>query len=38
VILAVLVGLTACSERISFTDAIARHPALARLDGWGRRP
>jgi hypothetical protein len=37
-VVAFLLALTAASERISFSDAIARHPALARIDAWGRQP
>ena len=36
--LAVLVGLTIASERISFSEVIERTPVLHELDRWGRRP
>lgn len=36
--LAVIAGLTAASERISFTQVIARTPGLRELDQLGRRP
>ena len=38
VALAGIVGLTAASEKVSFTKVIARTPALNRLDMLGRRP
>lgn len=34
--LTVIAGLTAASERISFTQVIARTPVLRELDEWGR--
>jgi hypothetical protein len=37
-VVAFLLAVTAASERVSFSEVIARHPALARLDAWGRRP
>jgi len=37
-LLAVIAGLTAASEKVSFTAVIARTPALRRLDMLGRRP
>ncbi|MFV2085610.1 hypothetical protein [Micromonospora sp. LOL_021] len=36
-VLAVLAGLTAASERVSFTQVIARTPGLRELDALGRR-
>jgi UDP-N-acetylmuramyl pentapeptide phosphotransferase/UDP-N-acetylglucosamine-1-phosphate transferase len=36
--LAVIAGLTAASERVSFTQVIARTPGLRELDELGRRP
>ena len=37
-VLAGIAGLTAASEKVSFTKVIARTPALNRLDMLGRRP
>jgi len=37
-VLGVIVGLTAASEKVSFTKVIARTPALHWLDMLGRRP
>lgn len=37
-LLAVITGLTAASEKVSFTAVIARIPALHKLDMLGRRP
>jgi UDP-GlcNAc:undecaprenyl-phosphate/decaprenyl-phosphate GlcNAc-1-phosphate transferase len=37
-LLAVITGLTAASEKVSFTAVIARTPALHKLDMAGRRP
>ena len=36
-LLAGIAGLTAASERVSFTEVIARTPGLRELDGLGRR-
>jgi hypothetical protein len=33
-----LVALTATSEKVSFTQVIARTPVLRELDALGRRP
>jgi UDP-N-acetylmuramyl pentapeptide phosphotransferase/UDP-N-acetylglucosamine-1-phosphate transferase len=38
VLLAGLAGLTAASERVSFTQVIARTPVLREIDALGRRP
>lgn len=38
VVLAGLAGLTLCSETVSFSEVIARTPALRVLDDLGRRP
>ena len=37
-LLAGIAGLTAASERVSFTEVIARTPGLRELDALGRRP
>lgn len=38
ILLAAIVGITAASEKVSFTKVIERTPALHRLDMLGRRP
>ncbi|GAA0991093.1 hypothetical protein GCM10009555_077850 [Acrocarpospora macrocephala] len=37
-VLGVVVGLTAASEKVSFTKVIANNPVLHRIDMIGRRP
>lgn len=37
-LLAGVVGLTVASEKVSFTQVIARTPVLREIDGWRRRP
>jgi UDP-N-acetylmuramyl pentapeptide phosphotransferase/UDP-N-acetylglucosamine-1-phosphate transferase len=37
-VLASLLALNAASEKVSFTDVIARNPVLRRLDSVGRSP